>query len=401
MDLVERHLIKKSHSNWKELDQLTFASKNLYNKILYMTRQVHFDLDERFTSVSGKWVYHEIKDEPEYRELPAKVSQQVIRQIRKGWASFFELRKLYRNGELENEPKPPYYKKKQEGRNVLEYNLQAYSKVWLQKGYFNPSGTNLYIQTDLTEIKGGRIVPKVNGDFVVEIIYEKEPLDGSDLDYGLFAGIDLGIDNLMTLTSSKKGFIPIVANGKVVKSLNQFYNKTKGDLQAKLPEGIKSSQRIRNLTAKRTRQIDHILHTSSRRLADYLYNQRIGNLIIGKNDGWKQEVNMGKRNNQNFVSIPHSRLVSMIKYKCELLGIIVIETEESYTSKCSFLDNEPMEKQEYYKGRRVKRGLFKASDGTLVNADVNGSYNIMRKVIPDILEGIEGVVVHPIRYNFV
>ena len=401
MDLVERHLIKKSHPNWKELDQLTFDSKNLYNKVLYCSRQVFFKEDTQHTSTTGSWIYHEVKGLPEYKALPAKVSNQVILQNRKSWSSYFALLKLYNSGELEDKPKPPKYKKKQSDRNIVTYDVQSYSKVWLNKGYFHPSGTELYVPTNLTNIKGGRIVPKVNGDFVVEILYEVEPLYDGTLDYNEVAGIDLGIDNIITLTSSKEGFIPIVANGKVVKSINQFYNKLKAKLQSKLEKEQYTSKRINNLTAKRTRKIDHILHTISRRVADFLYNQGIGTLVIGKNDVWKQDVNIGKRNNQNFVSIPHSRLVHMITYKCELLGIQVFETEESYTSKCSFLDREPMGKQESYVGRRIRRGLFKSSDGRLINADVNGSYNIMRKVFPNILEGIEDAAVHPIRYNFV
>ena len=125
-------------------------------------------------------------------------------------------------------------------------------------------------------------------------------------------------------------------------------------------------------------------------------NEDVRCLIIGKNDNWKQETNIGKSNNQNFVNIPHSRFVNMLKYKCEKVGISVRIVEESYTSKCSFLDNESIEKHEKYVGKRIKRGLFQSANGRLINADVNGSYNIMKKVVPNVFntDGIEGVVVH-------
>jgi len=130
----------------------------------------------------------------------------------------------------------------------------------------------------------------------------------------------------------------------------------------------------------------------------WLLDNKIGTLVIGKNDGWKQQINLGKRNNQNFVQIPHARFIEMLTYKAQLAGIKVILVEESYTSKCSFLDNEPIHKHEQYAGRRIKRGLFRASDGRLINADINGSANIMRKAIPNAFaDGIGALAVPPLR----
>jgi putative transposase len=148
---------------------------------------------------------------------------------------------------------------------------------------------------------------------------------------------------------------------------------------------------------KRTRRIDRYLHTASRRIIDLLLVEGIGTLVIGKNPNWKQECNIGKRNNQNFVNIPHARFIEMLSYKAKLVGIAVMVTEESYTSKCSFLDMEPIGKHEQYLGKRVKRGLFRSADGRHINADVNGSYNMVRKVAPDAFEqGSRGCVVHPV-----
>jgi putative transposase len=129
-----------------------------------------------------------------------------------------------------------------------------------------------------------------------------------------------------------------------------------------------------------------------------LVAEGIGTLVIGKNDGWKQEISIGKRNNQNFVQVPHARFIQMLSYKAELVGIQVILVNESHTSKCSFLDDEPICHHERYAGKRIKRGLFRASDGRrIINADVNGAYNILRKAIPEAFgQGKAGVVVHPV-----
>jgi len=132
-------------------------------------------------------------------------------------------------------------------------------------------------------------------------------------------------------------------------------------------------------------------------LINWCVENDIGTLVVGKNDGWKQAIGIGKHNNQNFVSIPHARFIKMLQYKGELAGVEVIVTEESYTSKCSFLDNEPVCKHEQYQGRRIQRGLFRSRDGTLINADINGAANIIRKAVPNaVANGIEGVVVHPV-----
>jgi putative transposase len=205
------------------------------------------------------------------------------------------------------------------------------------------------------------------------------------------------------LTSDKPGFVPRVVNGRPVKSINQFYNKRRAELQSVLGT-VGTSRRLERITTKRTRRIDWYLHTASRRIIDLLVNEGIGTLCIGKNPNWKQEANMGKRNNQNFVSIPHARFIDMLRYKAELLGVQVIVTEESYTSKASFLDGDPLpvydatQPAPTFSGKRVKRGLYRAADGRHINADANGSFNIIRKVAPDAFaQGSRGCVVHPVR----
>jgi len=256
-----------------------------------------------------------------------------------------------------------------------------------------PAGLEVFIRTQQTNIKQVHIVPR-RDDYVVEIVYEREP-EEHDLDENLLAGVDLGIDNLITLTSNQPGFVPVVVNGRGLKSVNQYDNKRRAGLQAQV--GTRSTNRLRRLTGKRNRQIKHLLHIASRRVIDHLVDQRIGTLVIGYNVNWKQRVNIGRVNHQKFVSIPHGTLLHMLTYQAQLAGIQVVIQEESYTSKCSFLDGEPPQKREQYAGRRIARGLFRAADGTLINADVNGAYNIITKAFPHAFEGIEGVVVHPVR----
>lgn len=244
---------------------------------------------------------------------------------------------------------------------------------------------------------------------MVEVVYELEPTRTA-VDPALCAGIDIGMNNLAALTSNKPGFVPVVVNGRGIKSTNQFYNKHTAQLQKSLGK-TGTTPRMERLANKRNRRIDHDLHTASRFIVELLVSEGIGTLAIGKNDNWKQEAHLGHRTNQHFVQIPHARFIEMLTYKAEAVGIRVLLTEESYTSKASFLDRDPLPKWESgkkedtkFSGKRIKRGLYRAKDGTLINADINGAGNIMRKVVPNAFrfKGIEdGVghspVVHPIR----
>lgn len=298
----------------------------------------------------------------------------------------------------------------------LIYTLQALvgrqSKQGLQQN-ITPSQLPITIQTkqDPTAINQVRIVPR-SGYYVVEVVYE-QAVQQADVNPAYYAGIDIGIDNLATLTSNKPGFVPCIINGRPVKSINQYYNKRRAELQQKLGHPG-STKRMERLTTTRNRRMDHYMHTASKRLIDVLVQEGIGTLVIGKNPLWKQEANLGKRNNQSFVQIPHARFIDMLAYKAELVGIAVIIIEESYTSKASFLDRDnmpmynPEDKEKHvFSGKRVKRGLYRAANGQMINTDCNGSYNIIRKVAPDAFQQAEGVedgkailpslVVHPVR----
>jgi putative transposase len=386
--------ISASDPRYAAIDAAAFASKNLYNAANYLVRQTFI-----YTGVYLGYaeVFHRVKGHEAYQALPRKVSNDVLRLLDKNWKAFFRAMKAWSAdpSKFLGRPKLPGYKDKAKGRNILVYDIQAISKTGLGKGVVVPSQLGIEIKTKHTNVDQVRIVPR-NGHYVVEVVYSREPVQ-AEVNPALYAGIDIGINNLAMLTSNKAGFVPQLVNGRPVKSINQYYNKRRADLQSQLPGQRHTSRQLDTLTNRRTRKIMHYLHTQSHRIIDLLVQEGIGTLVIGKNPEWKQEANMGKRNNQNFVSIPHARFIDMLTYKAQLVGITVILQEESHTSKCSFLDMEPICHQERYVGKRVKRGLFRASTGRRINADVNGSYNIIRKAIPDSFgQGIEGVAVRPV-----
>jgi putative transposase len=399
MQLVEQHVIRDADPRYAAIDRAAFASKNLYNAANYVVRQayIHEGIRHNFAAV-----YHRIKDHEAYAALPRKVSNDVLRQLDRDWRGFFAALQAWKvdPAKFVGRPRLPRYKDKHKGRNLLIYDIQAISQTGLRRGEVIPSQLGISIRTKQTTIQQARIVPRT-GYYVVEVVYEREPVSAVG-DPALCAGIDIGLNTLAALTANKAGFVPRIVNGRPVKSINQFYNKRKAELQHKLGT-TGTTRQMERLTAHRTRQIDHYLHTASRRIIDLLVAEGIGTLVIGKNPLWKQEARMGKRGNQNFVSVPHARFIEMLTYKAKLVGIRVVLTEESYTSKASFLDADPLPVYGAAdilpcSGKRVKRGLYRAANGRRINADVNGSYNIVRKVLPDSFgQGIAGTAVCPVR----
>jgi len=393
MILVEKHIIKQNHSFFKECDNLSFLSKNLYNQGLYNVRQ-HFFETKSYLNYNSN--YHITKLQNSYKQLPTKISCQTLKMIDQNFKSFFSLLK---NKTIKN--KIPSYLKKN-GRYLVKFPKQALSiKEFKKSGKIKLSKTDIIINTklkDFSKIKEVRIVPR-NNFYVIEIVYEKE--EKLIKNNGIIASIDHGMNNLSTITFNN-GLNPIIMNGKPLKSINQYYNKKLAFLKSKLElkQKRKKSKKIINLTNKRNNKISDYLHKSSKKLVNQLVSNNVSTLIIGKNIGMKQDINLGKKTNQNFVQIPLFKYLNMIEYKSKLEGIKVIFQEESYTSKCSFLDHESIKKHKSYKGKRLKRGLFESEKGKLINADVNGSLNIMIKAIPNVFaDGIEGVGVHPFKLN--
>ena len=234
----------------------------------------------------------------------------------------------------------------------------------------------------------------------VEIVYKIE--DAKSAGNDRYASIDLGLDNLATMVCEEGAFI---YGGRFLKSYNSYFNKRLSALQSiKDKQGIKNAtNRIKNMYEKKERYMEDAFHKISRSIVDFLTENQIGNLVVGYNKDWKQNINIGKANNQKFVQMPFARLRSYLKYKCEMSGIRFICNEESYTSKCDALAFESVGKHETYLGKRVKRGLFRSSVGKLINADVNGAVNILRKVVGDseITSRIidSGLLLSPVRYS--
>ncbi len=398
MQLAEKHVINRHHQFWKECDQLAFKSKDLYNAANYIQRQYFFETGKYHTLPS---LYHLIKSHEAYRALPTKVSKQICKVLCQAWTGFIGAMKVWNKAPYSflGKPKIPGYKHKTDGRNIVIYPDESVSIPGLRKGFVVLSQCGIKIPTNIQGVDQVRIVPQKTC-YVIEVIYTQELPEKTS---GYSAAIDLGLSNLMTATSNNPGVKPLIVNGKPLKAINQFFNKRKAKVQS-----IEASRQVLDLIHKRNNRVSNYLHTASRRVIDWSLASGISQLIVGKNDGWKQDISIGKSNKQQFTAIPQARLIQMLEYKGALVGIKVITTEEAYTSKASALDDDALPKHlkaaPCFSGKRIKRGLYRSKTGKLINADVNGSLNIGRKVIPNFMEGIEGlpfvpVVVDPLRMH--
>nr|DAD63932.1 MAG TPA: endonuclease [Bacteriophage sp.] len=381
MYLVERHIIK----NNKELDEVCFNSKNLYNRALYLVRQHYFETKEYLDWIKINKLMVDSKDS-DYYSLPCKVSNQILRLLDRNFKAFFALLKKKQSGKYNKSVRLPKYLDK-EGRYITIFPKDAVSKVYIRKGIIKLSSLSIEIPTKVTEsnLVEVRVLPR-NNHHVVEVVYKVDDVKPKS-DNGRYASIDLGLDNLAMVSSNVVK--PFSINGRPLKSINQYYNKEQARLQSHLKGNKKTSKRINSITNKRNNKVKDYLHKSSRKIVNFLVSNNISTLVIGYNEEWKQNINLGRTNNQSFVNIPFYTFIKQLEYKCKLEGINVILTEESYTSKCSFLDGETIEEHENYLGKRIKRGLFKSAKGKLINADLNGSLNILRKVIGDFSYPIE------------
>jgi len=416
MQLVEQHVISHTDPRFAIIDAAAFKSKNLYNAALYEMRQAFIFLGKYLTynQLDKLMQPHEA-----YRALPAKVSQHILIVLVNNWTAFRKALKAYEEdpSQFTGRPKIPRYKHKQEGRNILIYTLQAISrdKNGLQRGIIKPSQLPIEVKTqqDPKHIDQVRIVPR-NGHYVVEVVYSKAPVQ-AQVDPSICVAIDLGVTNLAAITANREGFVPRLVNGRPIKAWNQWYNKRIKELKLCLPKEDRErvTKQMEQITNKRNRQMNHYLHAASKRIIDFLVKEGVGTIIIGKNPLWKQETSTGKRNNQNFVAIPHARFIEMLTYKASLFGIQVEVQEESYTSKASFLDLDPIptyklddDTEHTFSGKRIGRRnrLYRTKDGRTLCADVNGSYNILRKSKPDAFahadaKGLAAYVVQPVRLS--
>ena len=394
--LTEKHIIKNGHRYYNKCDKITYLAKNLYNATLYEQRQSFFN---------GKIKnYNEINKEfgdnkqVDYKALPTRVSQQVQILSDKNFKSFFALLKLQKEGKYDKKVRLPKYLDKKKGRLVAYYVKGAIS--FKKDGFVKLSQTGIEIKTKLRreQIIGARIVPK-KGYFVVEILYDVKKVEKKE-EQKRYAFIDPGMDNLMTITSNV--FNPIIYSGKKIKSINQLANKNNAKRQSRMPlmrfrNGLTLQEKIeqiekgllekdqskgmKGLWRKRELRIKDSFHKITKDLVNQLVLHNIDTVVFGYNKEQKQDIKLGKKTNQNFVSIPFAILRQMLEYKCRLVGIEFIEQEEAYTSKCSFIDKEEFKEKEEYLGERKKRGLYQTQSGKIINTDINGSLNIGRKYL--------------------
>ena len=393
MRQVERHWIKEDHELYSVCDDLTFKAKNLYNAGLYQIRQSIFERDTCKEGVKPSvltWVElvsrFRKEKQADMLALPSKVSTNILKLIGSTIHSYYQTLKCYHdksNLSVINKPKLPQYLHKTDGRYVVEFNNQTISKKRGVNGelILCPKDLNLHIPTQVENPKCVRIVPKL-GAFVIEVIYEVE--DVLLKHTGNYAAIDLGVDNLASITFSN-GINPLLVKGSKIKSINQGYNRLLAKAQSKLPTNQRTSKHIHRLWRNREMKLQAELHKVTSFLSLYFDEMSVEKVFIGKNVGWKQEVALGKKTNQTFVNIPFNTFITQLTYKCKLRGIEVIEQEESYTSKASFVDQDEIpvygetEEKPQVSGKRISRGLYKTKQGFLLNADVNGSYNILVK----------------------
>lgn len=406
---VEKHIIKNSHPHYSMFCEYTHLAKNLYNHANFLVRNEFVN--------TGKWLRYQDLDKilrqdvdyPDYKNIPeAQSAQQTLRLLDGNWKSFFNSVKDWSRNKDKYKGKPnlPKYKPK-DGRIVFILTNQRVKQVG-DLLYFPKSFQGFTVKprcihlSNFKKINQVRIVPS-NQIFCVEIVYSISVNDVLLPDNGHYMSIDLGLDNLATIVTNT-GLNPVIVNGKGLKSNNQYYNKKRAYYQsiAKLMNDKFYTNRLYRLTQKRNFKIEDSLHKISKFIVTSALSNDIHTIVIGNNKDWKRDVSLGKRVNQSFVNIPHQKLIEKIIYKARNAGINVILTEESYTSGTSFLDEEFPKKDFYNKKRRTHRGLFLSNQGISINADVNAAYQIMKKVFPNVFaDGIEGVVLHPVRVNIV
>lgn len=397
--------VKRTEQIWlrsnKQIGELCHISKNLYNEANYALRH-EFINNQKYISYYS--LYPEKRISENAVQLPSQTVQQILKNLDRNWKSFFKSIKDWKKHpeKYKAMPRLPRYKNK-DGEHLLIFTNQNCS---IKDGVVKfPKKCNLDMEVK-TRIKNEdmqqvRIIPKGYG-YICEIIYWKT-VTPEKLSNERVLGIDIGLKNLVTLVNNI-GKQPIVVKGNIPKSINQYFNKKYAKILRQFDlQGIKKSKRFYKLINKRNRKIKDFFHKLSKFIIDYCIENDIGVIIVGHNDNWKQNVNLSKKTNQKFVQLPFNLLIQMLQYKGEETGIDIVLHDESHTSKCSFLDDETIKHHDHYVGMRTSRGLFKSSSGIIINADVNGGYNIVKKAIPNAFtkakaDRIEDAGLHPARY---
>ena len=415
---VVKFNIKKSHIDYDYIRIQLIESKEIYNFANYILRQIYFknthnhkyslefvneypslkelflqyiEENKQFTTLFYKIIceFSKLK----HYSINLKIVQNIVDKLKNDWTSYWALLKAKKDKTYNKKINIPAYKKKY---NLVEYNNQVMSKKKLKLGYIGTDkmqqGIKIAKKHQELNCQCFRIYEK-NDKLFCELIYEKEITTVEKTDK--VASIDLGLENLFTIAFNynKKG---ISIKGTKLKAVNQYFNKLKASLQSILPRKQYTSKLINQLMYKREEQLRNYIGYYTNQLIEILKKEKISKLIVGYNKNWKQNINIGKANNQNFVNIPFKKILDILKYKLEENGIECKEQEESYTSKSSYLDNDNIptynkgNSQEYlFSGKRITRNLYQSKQGKIINADLNGALNILKKSGERLIEELD------------
>jgi len=410
MRTLKQEIRKITKKDYKILYDYSKYSNNLYNYSLYFIRQFYFNTNKY---IGLKELEKEVKNNENYKLLPSQSAQQILKLVDKNFRSFFALLRKKKNGQYHDKINIPKYKEKNGLFNIIFTNQNAI----LKNNMFNLCKSITYKRTisnrNLTipfsynldgKFKQLIIKPFNNGKyFKMYIIYEENKKNENyDLNKNNYLSIDLGIDNFAScVDTSGHSFI---MNGKPLKSYNRWYNKELAKKQSilKILNNKNISNYLQKLFRKRENFIDNYMNQIVNKIIKKCIEYKNKNIVLGYNKGWKNKINMGKKNNQKFVQIPYLNFIKKIESKCNIYNINLILQEESYTSKCSFINKEKIKKHDKYLGKRIKRGLYKSKEGILINADINAAGNILRKVIGDVFinQPILGLMLNPVKLNF-
>ena len=390
MDSTEKEIIYPTDERFDLIKELCHLSKNLYNASLYDVRQYYFETKSYRTWQSQRPIFTK-NHNPDYYALQSHLAGEVLMQVGRQFISFY-------NNKSNKKKRIPKYKDKN-GYNVVTFpklaiskqidfdeDKQIYTYTLCKKSY------NLKIQSTKPNVKMVQFVyDEANNLIKCFKIYEVEQPE-LKRDNSRYFSIDPGLNNIVSIYNNI-GIRPLLYNGRPIKSINQYYNKTTAKLRSELPTNVKTSKRLKQLSLKRNNKIEYEMHKISTHIINEAVKNNISKIFIGNNKGWKKGIKIGRRNNQNFVNIPHTKLFNQLSYKGLLNGIEVIFTEESYTSKASFFDKDYLPKygesdNHTFSGNRIKRGLYRDSKGNIWNADLNGAANIMRKCSDKAYKGI-------------
>ena len=413
MYLTQTNLIRGlSKREYLKLRMMCFFSKNLYNVTLYNVRQYYFAEKKHLRYESN---YHVTKDNENYKLLQAGVSQQTMKIVDRAFHSFFALIEKARRGEYRfQDIKLPKYRAK---GSLFNLTLQS-NAISIKNGFLTVPMSMAFKQiygnekikikvpehVPVKKIKEVRIIPILNGKkFKIQYVYEVEP-ENLNLNQSETLAIDIGLDNLATCISTVG--TSFIMNGRGIKSINRLWNKRRAELQSKLPQGQYTSNLIRRLTLKRNNRVNDCIKKTARYIVNHCIEHNIGTIVCGYNVDFKRSLNLGSKTNQNFTQISFGSLREQLENLCIRYGIQYVEQEESYTSKASFLDldffpvyNADNPREYKFSGQRIKRGLYRNLDGRIVNADVNGAANILRKSSRnfDFEELSRGLLASPLR----